>query len=121
MGLFVVRARFPSRPPSKEELLAEMVQWAGSSGGVDSIRARGEQELEIFVDMDPVTRVYLIRILLDREGQVLDFGTGEVRKVTLPEFAMLPWSKLSVLKRILVRLGFYVGWGRSIFGSSAQP
>jgi hypothetical protein len=115
MGLFVVLARFPYDPPAEEELRTDIVHWAGTSRGIDSVRKRNDRELEIYVDMDPVTRPYLIRILAHKQAQLLDFGAGEPRIFEIPKFAGVPWRELSCWRRLWVVTAFYLGLGATIF------
>ncbi len=105
MGLFVIKARFASEAPSESELRAALHAIVGLSDGLDSITQSG-RELQICVDMEPVTRPYLLRILREKGATIVAFDTGLPIEVELPSYVHSPWRALPLWKRVRIRAGF---------------
>lgn len=108
MGLFIDRVRFASPPPSDEVLLAELATRTGSSYGVDSI-ARSGTEIQVCTMLDPVTRPYLLQILMEHGGVPLDYRSGEPWALELPAYVDVPWRRQPLWKRTWIRILFLVG------------
>ncbi len=108
MGLFAFRIRFESEPPSEAVLRAELVRQAGSAIGLDSFEVENNV-VEITTDLNPVTRPYAIKILLDLGGAYLDFATGEPRDAQLPAYVRQPWPTLPWWTRAYIHARFH--WG----------
>jgi hypothetical protein len=108
LGLFIDRIRFVSPPPSDDVLLGELARRTGSAYGVDSIERTGT-ELQVCTMLDPVTRPYLLQILMEHGGVPLDYRSGEPRAVELPAYVAVPWRKQPLWKRTWIRILFLVG------------
>jgi hypothetical protein len=108
MGLFVFRVRFESAIPSEALLRAELQRHAGSAFGLDSFEVKGNI-VQIATTLDPVTRPYAIKILLDLGGVYVDFTTGEPRDPHLPPYVTQPWPAWPWWTRASIQLRFQLG------------
>jgi hypothetical protein len=108
MGLFVFRIKFDSVVPSEAVLRAELLRQAGSAEGLDSFEIRGNL-VQITATLDPVTRPYAIKVLLDLGGVYVDFATGEPRNPHLPGYVHRPWSAWPWWTRASIHARFHLG------------
>ncbi len=108
MGLFAFRIRFDSALPSEAMLRAELLRQAGSATGLDGFAIKNNI-VEITTDLNPVTRPYAIKILLDLGGVYLDFATGEPRDIQLPAYVREPWPAWPWWKRAAIHARFHLG------------
>lgn len=108
VGLFIDRVRFEGEPPSDAEIRAALREQVGSVYGLDAIERHGS-ELVITSMLEPVTRVYLLKLLIDRGGTPLDFSTRQPRPVALPAYVERPWREHSWWTRTKIQLGFHAG------------
>ena len=102
MGLVISRVRFEGAPPSEAEIRRDLEARIGSSYGLDSVVGDG-CELRVNTMMDTLTLPYLLKILAERGGVVVDFKTGEPRETKLPSFVDTPWRALPLWKRLKIR------------------
>jgi hypothetical protein len=108
MGLFVIRMRFDSVVPSESVLRSELLRQAGAERGLDSFEIR-DNIVQITTTLDPVTRPYAIKVLVDLGGVYLDFGTGEPRDPQLPEYVRQPWRAWPWWTRARILTLFHLG------------
>ena len=108
MGLFAARIRFDGEPPPEGEILAELGRRIGRTDGVDSIE-RQDNEIKIGAMLGPVTFVYLLKILSERGGVLLHYGSGEPRDFALPSYVDTPWVWLGVATRFWIQCRFHFG------------
>ena len=108
MGLFVDRVRFDSDPPSEEVIRRELLARVGSSYELDSMEVHSH-EIEVNTMMDPVSRPYVLKILLEKGGVLLSFPTGEPVDPHLPSYVDTPWRSLPPWKRAWIFTLFYLG------------
>ncbi|MFI5300359.1 MAG: hypothetical protein ACHREM_19905 [Polyangiales bacterium] len=108
MGLFVARVQFDGEPPSDDEILSELGRRIGSIRAVEPIE-RHDNELNVAAMLDPVAYPYLMKILSERGGRLLHYGTGEPRKFDFPEYVETPWVDLGIGMRVAIRVRFFLG------------
>ncbi|MEI8257232.1 MAG: hypothetical protein WCJ30_16280 [Deltaproteobacteria bacterium] len=115
MGLFVARVRFEAEPPANDDILAELADRIGSVSAVESIERDGN-ELKVATMLDPVAYPYMLKILSERGGVLLDYGTGEPRALGLPQYVSAPWRSHGFATRLWIRVRFLLG-----LASTARP
>ena len=108
MGLFAFRIRFDSGVPSEAALRAELLRQAGSVAGLDSFEIR-DNIVQVMTTLDPVTRPYAIKVLMDLGGVHVDFATGEPRDPELPEYVCQPWRAWPWWTRASILARFHLG------------
>ena len=108
MGLFAFRIRFDAEVPSEAILRAELVRQAGSVTGLDSFEIE-DNIVQVTTTLDPVTRPYAIKVLLDLGGIYVDFATGEPRDPHLPEHVRRPWRAWPWWTRASIHARFHLG------------
>ena len=85
-----------------------LLRQAGSTTGLDSFEIE-DNVVQITTTLDPVTRPYAIKVLLDLGGAYVDFRTGEPCDPHLPEYMHQPWQAWPWWKRANIRAPFYLG------------
>jgi hypothetical protein len=108
MGLFVDRVRFDGEPPNEEVIRRELLERTGSSYGLDSI-VRHPHEVVVNTMLDPVTRPYVLKILVEKGGVLLSFATGEPLDQRLPSYVETPWRSLPLWRRAWIFTLFNLG------------
>jgi hypothetical protein len=108
MGLFVICIRFDSVVPSEALLRSELLRQAGSAMGLDSFEIK-DNIVQITTTLDPVTRPYAIKALMELGGVHVDFATGEPRDPQLPEYVRKPWRAWPWWTRARIRVRFHLG------------
>jgi hypothetical protein len=105
MGLFLLRVRFSGPPPAEDLVRAELVRRLGSAAGLDEFQVKGDV-VSVTMDMDPVAKAYVLKILLDMGGEQIDPITRSPCEPRLPDFVQRPWHEWPWWERVSIR------WGR---------
>lgn len=108
MGLVINRVYFEGVPPKEAEIRHQLEARIGSSYGLDSVTQDGSH-IEVRTMMDTLTLPYLLKILNERGGVVVDFETREPRETKLPSFVDTPWRALPLWKRLKIRVLILLG------------
>ena len=107
MGLFLIRFRFDSTPPSRELVESRLQQLTGPGYELDDFRIKNDI-VEVTAGFDVVTAPYARKVLSDLGGRQLGLLSDEPQEPGLPEFVERPWKRLSIFERMRIKILFHL-------------
>ena len=108
MGLYEDHLEFGVEPPSEAALVERLREATGDVTGLENYSVQGRRAV-LNCMLDPYTRPYALKFLMERGGALVDRRTRLPISVNLPWYVQEPWRGLPWWRRLAITMRYHCG------------